>query len=124
MRTFSRTILLAALLAADLPAANRFVHTDGKRIVGPNGEKLLLRGINLGNWLVPEGYMFHFDKGPSSYREITALFNDLVGPDATARFWKKYRDTYIAEPDIHFIREAGFNCVRIPFHYKLIDDGT
>ncbi len=119
-----RIILAAALAAGPGAAANRFVHTDGKHIVGPDGHRLLLRGINLGNWLVPEGYMFHFDKGPASYREISALLNDLIGPDEAARFWKQYRDTYITEADIRFIHEAGFNCVRIPFHYKLIDDGT
>jgi endoglucanase len=125
MRAIPRTLILAGLLSAGLTAAgSRFVHTDGKHIVAPGGEKLLLRGINLGNWLVPEGYMFHFDKGPASYREISALFNDLIGPDEASRFWKQYRETYIAEADIHFIRDAGFNCVRIPFHYKLIDDGT
>ena len=120
-----RIISWPRLLSAGLgAAANRFVHTDGKHIVAPDGHKLLLRGINLGNWLVPEGYMFHFDKGPASYREISALLNDLIGPDEAARFWKQYRDTYITEADIRFIHEAGFNCVRIPFHYKLIDDGT
>jgi hypothetical protein len=125
MRIIPRTLILAGLMAATLVAAgSRFVHTDGKHVLAPDGSKLLLRGINLGNWLVPEGYMFHFDKGPSSYREISALFNDLIGPDEAARFWKQYRDTYITEADIHFIHEAGFNCVRIPFHSKLIDDGT
>jgi len=125
MRIILRIAIFAGLLSAGLAAAaNRFVHTDGKHIVAPNGEKLLLRGINLGNWLVPEGYMFHFDKGPASYREISALFTDLIGPDEAARFWKQYRDAYIAEADIHFIHDAGFNCVRIPFHAKLIDDGT
>ena len=97
MRFMLKTAILAASVAVSMAAANRFVHTDGKHIVAPGGEKLLLRGINLGNWLVPEGYMFHFDKGPASYREISALFNDLVGPDEAARFWKQYRDTYIAE---------------------------
>jgi hypothetical protein len=125
MRTIPRIVTLAGLLAAGLSAAgNRFVHTDGKYIVAPGGEKLLLRGINLGNWLVPEGYMFHFDKGPASYREISALFNDLIGPDEAARFWKQYRDAYISEADIRFIHDAGFNSVRIPFHSKLIEDGT
>ena len=78
LRTLILTLILSSLASA---ANNRFVHTDGKHIVAPNGEKLLLRGINLGNWLVPEGYMFHFEKGPASYREISALFNDLIGPD-------------------------------------------
>lgn len=125
MRIIPRTILLTSLTAAVLAAAgHRFVHTDGQNIVAPDGEKLLLRGINLGNWLVPEGYMFHFDKGPASYREISALFNNLIGPDEAARFWKQYRDAYITEADIRLIQEAGFNSVRIPFHYQLIDDGT
>src|ERR1035438_7944414 len=110
MRIIPRFTVLAGLLAAGLSAAgNRFVHTDGKHIVAPGGEKLLLRGINLGNWLVPEGYMFHFDKGPASYREISALFNDLIGPDEAARFWKQYRDAYIAEADIRFIHDAGLD---------------
>ena len=119
-------ILLGIFISAGLMAgaSSRFVHTDGKHIVAPDGSKLLLRGINLGNWLVPEGYMFHFDKGPASYREISALFNDLVGPDEAAHFWKHYREQYITEADIHFIHDAGFNCVRIPVHDKLIDDGT
>ena len=58
-------VLAAAGLAAASPAGSRFVHTDGTHIVAPDGERLLLRGINLGNWLVPEGYMWHFDKGPA-----------------------------------------------------------
>ena len=112
-------VLTGALSAAD----NAFVHTEGKFIVAPNGDKLLLRGINLGNWLVPEGYMFHFEKGPASFREISALFNELIGLGEAAHFWKQYRDAYIAEADIRFIHGAGFNSVRIPFHYKLVDDG-
>jgi len=37
--------------------------------VGPDGAVLRLRGINLGNWLVPEGYMWRFEKG--NYRLLT-----------------------------------------------------
>lgn len=118
-------IILAGLLTAGLQAAaNRFVHTEGTHIVAPGGEKLRLRGISLGNWLVPEGYMWHFAKGPASFREISALLNDLIGPQDATRFWQQYRDAYVTEADIRFIHDAGFNSVRIPFHYKLIDDGT
>jgi endoglucanase len=125
MSIIPKIAILAGLTVAGLAAAgNQFVHTDGTHIVAPDGAKLRLRGINLGNWLVPEGYMWHFDKGPASYREISALLNELVGPAAAARFWKQYRETYITEADIRFLHDAGFNSVRIPFHYKLIDDGT
>ena len=119
-----RIILFIALLCPLLSAGDyAFVHAQGKYIVAPSGDKLLLRGINLGNWLVPEGYMFRFEKGPASFREISALFNELIGPPDATRFWKQYREDYITEADIRFIHEAGFNCVRIPFHYKLADDG-
>ncbi len=124
MRLILRIAILAGAAAACLPAAgNKFVHAEGARLVGPDG-RVNLRGINLGNWLAPEGYMWHFAKGPASFREISALLNDLIGPDEAARFWKQYRDNYITEADIRFIHEAGFNSVRIPFHYQLIEDGT
>ena len=121
---YLRIVLLVTLNFARLPAAeNGFARAQGKFIVAPDGGKLLLRGINLGNWLVPEGYMFHFEKGPASFREIAGLFNELIGPAEAARFWTAYRDGYVREADIRFLRDAGFNSVRIPFHYQLVDSG-
>src|SRR4029077_191253 len=53
--------LLAIILLALAPllanGQTRFAGTRGKEIVAPNGKPLLLKGINLGNWLLPEGYM-------------------------------------------------------------------
>ena len=40
----------------------QFAHTQGKEIVDGAGKPLLLRGINLGNWLVAEGYMWHLNE--------------------------------------------------------------
>ncbi len=106
------------LLCASLCAADGFVHADGRHLVTPDGQKLILRGIGLGNWLVPEGYMLLVDKGAASPREIERLFNELIGPSAADDFWREYRKRYVTEADIQSIRAAGFNSVRIPFHYK------
>jgi hypothetical protein len=116
-----RTVLLALtlVLAPTLSAAGRFVTVQGRDLVAPDGTKLRMRGINLGNWLVPEGYMFRFGGGPASAREINAFFNELAGPAYTARFWKEWRERYITEADIKLIRKLGFNTVRVPFHYNL-----
>jgi endoglucanase len=111
---------LIAGLSPRLDAQSKFVHADGKYLVTPDGKHLLLRGINLGNWMEPEGYMFHFDGGPQSPREIEEFFNELVGPTEAANFWRKWREGYITEQDIQLIRKAGFNSVRIPLHYKLL----
>lgn len=102
---------------------NGFVRTQGKDLVTPSGEKLTLRGINLGNWFEPEGYMFLFEGGPQSPGEIEAFFNQLIGPASAAEFWKEYRRRYITESDIQFIRHAGLNSVRIPLHYKFFVPG-
>ncbi len=106
-------------------AQSGFVRVQGKELIGADGKLLLLRGINLGNWLVPEGYMFRFDHGPQSAREIDVLFRDLAGPDATDRFWREWRENYISKGDIEFIRKSGFNSVRIPLHHALfVENGA
>lgn len=95
-----------------------FVHTRGENLVDANGQPLLLRGINLGNWFEPEGYMFHFDGGPQSPREIEDLTRELLGPTKAEAFWRQWRDTYITQADMDRIAQAGFNSVRVPLHYK------
>ena len=87
----------AAAAGAAFSAANRFVHASGKYLVDPEGHTLQLRGINLSNWLVPEGYMFGLDGGPASPREIETFFNELIGPAEAAQFWQVYREAYITE---------------------------
>jgi aryl-phospho-beta-D-glucosidase BglC (GH1 family) len=67
---------------------------------------------------VPEGYMFKF-KTANSPRLIQTVVNQLVGEDEARRFWKSYRDNYITEDDIRFIKQSGFNSVRVPFSYRL-----
>jgi hypothetical protein len=99
-------------------AQTKFVTTRGKEFIAPGGRPLFLRGINLGNWLLPEGYMFKF-KAANSPRLIQGVINQLVGEDEGRQFWKAYRDNYITEEDIKFIKQAGFNSVRVPFSYRL-----
>lgn len=106
------------------PKRGDFVRVKGTKLITPAGEKLLLRGINLGNWLEAEGYMFLFEGGPQSPREIETFFNELIGPDAAQAFWTTYRQRYITKSDIDFIRGSGLNSVRIPLHYKFFLDSN
>jgi endoglucanase len=115
--------LMPALACTAAHAQSGFVHTDGKYLVTPAGQRLLLRGTNLANWLEPEGYMFLLDGGPASPREIETFFSELIGPADAAKFWREYRDEYITQRDINFLRKAGFNSVRIPIHYKFFVSG-
>jgi len=110
-------ILLSAL-APGLGAPADFIHADGKRLIDGRGARFTVKGINLGNWLVPEGYMFKFTRARAP-SEIVGVIEALVGREEASRFWNKFRDEYIAEQDIHFIAAAGFNTVRVPLHWRL-----
>lgn len=37
-----------------------FLHTSSQDIVNEAGNKIYLKGVGLGNWLLPEGYMWKF----------------------------------------------------------------
>ena len=118
-RIFVLAILLLAVNGAFVcHAQTKFISTRGRDFIGLDGKPLLLRGINLGNWLLPEGYMFKF-KRANSPRLIGGVINQLIGEDEARRFWKAYRDNYITDEDIRFIKKAGFNSVRVPFNYRL-----
>ena len=96
----------------------RFVTVKGKQIIAPNGEPLLLKGIGIGNWLLPEGYMFGFRRA-NSPRRIDEAICQLVGEEGARHFWRTYLDRYLTQEDIRFLKSAGFNHIRISFNWRL-----
>src|SRR4051812_23995744 len=118
---FRRLRLPLLLLAFTSQLSAQFAHTDHKKIVDARGKPLFIRATNLGNWLVPEGYMWLFEGGSQSPTEIRALVLELLGPEASERFWRRYRENYITRDDIAFLRRAGFNTIRVPLHYSFFE---
>ncbi|MFD1314039.1 glycoside hydrolase family 5 protein [Namhaeicola litoreus] len=98
-----------------------FLRTDGQNILDENGNTIILKGTNLGNWLVPEGYMFKMEQ-VNSPRKIDELLYELVGPDSLRVFWEGFLDHYITHEDIKYLKRIGCNHIRLPFHYKLFTD--
>lgn len=96
---------------------NLFLGIKNQHVITPEGKPFFIQGINLGNWLNPEGYMFLF-KDVSSYRLIDQAFREMVGSDFTDQFWKAFKDNYITREDIAYIKQTGMNSIRLPFHYK------
>jgi Cellulase (glycosyl hydrolase family 5) len=121
MHKFRLVRLLLLFLVFASQANAQFAHTDHKQIVDAAGKPLLIRSTNLGNWLVPEGYMWLFEGGPQSPTEIRALLLELLGPEASAVFWQKYRDIYVTREDIALLHRAGFNAIRVPLHYNMFE---
>ena len=125
MKKFLYFLMLTCLLGScsnDKSAKNdRFLRINGPDLVTPDGNKFFIQGINLGNWLNPEGYMFLFSNA-NSYRLINDAFCEMVGPDFTAWFWREFKKNYITKDDIAYIKQTGMNSIRLPFHYKLFTD--
>jgi len=101
--------------------ASAFFKVQGKQIVDSTGAPVLFRGIGLGGWLVPEGYMLHIP-GYGSPSYIDSLIQDLIGSDNRDQFYELYQTNYVGEDDIKQIAQWGFNSIRLPFHYRLFYD--
>jgi endoglucanase len=121
MKKFSAYLFLLLFFVVPMlsKAQNgKFITVKGKDIIGPDNKPFLMRGTNLGNWLVPEGYMFKF-KSVNSPRLINQALVELLGPEETKIFWKKFQDSYITAGDIRYLKASGMNSIRIPFNYRL-----
>jgi endoglucanase len=108
--TIGRGVALAAPL--------KFIHAEGTSLVDSHGDSFAVKGINLGNWLVPEGYMFKF-KQARSPKEIAGVVEALLGATEASHFWTQFRDVYVAKEDIEFLKATGFNTVRVPLNWRL-----
>lgn len=82
-------------------------------------EGLVLRGVNLGNWLLLEKWMSpQLFAGTNARDEYTLC--QALGPDAERRL-QRHRDTFITADDFRWLAQRGINAVRIPFGYWLLD---
>ncbi|WP_299291225.1 glycoside hydrolase family 5 protein [uncultured Mucilaginibacter sp.] len=125
MRNFLSFLLVFSFASFGLKtnAQQKFITVKGKEIIDANGKPMLIKGTNLGNWMVPEGYMFKF-KDVSSPRLINEAITEAIGPDKTKDFWEKYLNSYVTEADIHYLKSTGMNCIRVPFNYRLFTNET
>ena len=110
-----RSILSIVFLLSTINA--QYLHVVGKEVFDNTGEKIILKGMGLGGWLVPEGYMLGTWGSPTSIRNRIV---DLIGEDSTKIFYEKFEKNYVTEKDIALLAEWGFNSVRLPFHYKTL----
>ncbi|MDO3384503.1 carbohydrate-binding protein [Gilvimarinus sp. SDUM040013] len=117
--------------AVESPVAGTESYTalkaDGTMWVNQNEQKVSLRGINIGNWLSMELWMF--DNGDNPLGEnipdqcsLEETLTERFGEAEKDRLIKLHRDSWFTEADWDVIAEAGFNVVRVPFPYSLIEN--
>ena len=124
-----RFVIFLLCLVAPCPCSAQFLHRQHTAIVDGTGKPVLLRGVNLGNWLYIEPWMLsntHFEmfsgeEGKAD--EMPDAVRELVGPARAADFARAWRDNAVTQADIRKIAGLGFNSVRVPLDYRLFNDG-
>ncbi|HIU70423.1 MAG TPA: cellulase family glycosylhydrolase [Candidatus Enterosoma merdigallinarum] len=108
-----------------------YVHAEGTSLHDGDGKKLVLKGVNLGDWFVQEFWMASscvdgFQTGIyTQSRGIAAMRDNPNLQEGQIRELEAfYIDTFIQEADFKRIRDLGLNVVRINFSvYNLTDNG-
>lgn len=98
-----------------------FLKADGPFIVDENGQPVVLRGCNLGNWFLLEMWMLD-NHDLRDQHQFISILKTRFGNQTASRLMDLYRENWIAERDFEIIRRFGFNVVRVPFHYSLLEN--
>ena len=94
-----------------------FLHTNnGVLYCGKN--PIILRGMGLGGWLLPEGYMWKFYTKCDRPRRMEKLLRELCGERYAEAFWERYYDRYITERDIAWIAGQRLNSERLAMNAR------
>ncbi|AIE86267.1 glycoside hydrolase family protein [Fimbriimonas ginsengisoli Gsoil 348] len=94
-------------------------------MVDPQGHAVTLKGVNLGNWLVNEFWMLGLSGLPGTPKDqydLEKLLAERFGESEKDRLMDLYRSSWITERDFKLMPTFGFNFVRLPMNYRLMED--
>jgi len=99
------------------------LHTDGAKWAKASGNQVLLKGTNLGNWLVQEFWMMgQGGNGVTDQCTLEAKLTERFTYPEKERLIKLFRDSWITERDWDQLQAFGFNVVRLPILWSVIED--
>lgn len=93
---------------------------SGNDLVDEDGNVVVIKGVNLGGWLVQESWMCPTDA--KDQKTAYSVLTERFGKAKMKELFKIYEDNFIVAEDFVNIKNLGFNCVRIPFTFWNLQD--
>ncbi len=118
--TFTASATAAPRANPPVPAG--FVHQSGTRLLDGAGKPIRLRGVNLGGWLLWEGWLW--GQGFDYIGESAMMRNlaSLVGATQAEQFRSDVRTNFVTAADFKAMSSYGLTVARVPFNYRLLED--
>ncbi|MEM9064042.1 MAG: cellulase family glycosylhydrolase [Planctomycetota bacterium] len=124
MNKFTLSLIAAGVLTASHCASAQLspLRVQGSSLVDDQGQEVVLRAINLGNWLMIEPWMLGLNTGVTpDQATFLSVLESRFGAAEAERLMDIYRSGYITDRDMQHIASLGFNAVRLPFDHALIE---
>jgi endoglucanase len=113
------TVIFVSVLMISVPAKSQtFLKAQGRIITDGKGNKVILRGMGLGGWMLQEGYMFKLGNTGQQHR-IRARIEEVAGTTYAQQFYERWLTNHTRKIDIDSMASWGFNSIRLPMHYAL-----
>ena len=95
------------------------LQVSGTKVVDSSGNTVVLRGTNIGGWLVMEDWMCGItDNSGSADRFSQTTLENRFGVDQTHALLNTWYDNWLVSSDWDNLASLGFNVVRLPFGFR------
>src|SRR3954462_15250180 len=94
------------------------LRVQGATIIDGSGERVRLKGTNIGGWLNMENFITGYAANESMMR---AAGRGGLGDDAYELFFDRLLTAFYGDADAGFLAELGLNCVRLPVNYRHLE---
>ena len=114
-----RNFLPILLFLATHLICSQNLSTLGPYLKDDNSNNVILRGINLGGWMLQEPYLFQFTGAADSQHEFKEKLVEFIGQENTDNFYNSWYENFITQGDVDSLASHGYNSIRLPMHYNL-----